>query len=497
MPTREELYKENQELKERLAYTESVLNLLLETTASQRDSIKQLTATVEKLTQTIDELKEKLGKNSQNSSKPPSSDGFKKPKSKSLRKRSGKKPGGQEGHEGANLAVTEEPDRTEHCLPSRCLTCPHRDQCAAEQKVIETRYKKDIVIKTETTAYERILIDDCPCSDDVLIGDFPEDIKAPVQYGKNIQALAVSLSTIGAVSLNRVHEILSGVFGIPISPGTIGTMVSRVSAAAAIPLVFIKQALIDSALVHFDETGTRVDGKLWWVHTSCNELFTYLTINRKRGAEGTIANGVFPRMKGIAAHDCWKPYWRIRDDIMHAICNAHILRELNGLIDNHPQQTWASKFQKLLLRMKKVKERAIARGKDKLSYYHLHKFDQEYDELIEIAYSENPEPENPPVKKGRKKRGKVLALIDRLRDYKEAVCLFIKDFMVPFDNNEAERAIRNVKTKTKVSGCFRTEDGAEDYLNIMSIVGTAKKHGHSGFDAIMYLINDTPELIYS
>ena len=180
---------------------------------------------------------------------------------------------------------------------------------------------------------------------------------------------------------------------------------------------------------------------------------------------------------------------------MHAICNAHILRELNGLIDNHPQQTWASKFQKLLLRMKKVKERAIARGKDKLSYYHLHKFDQEYDELIEIAYSENPEPENPPGKKGRKKRGKVLALIDRLRDYKEAVCLFIKDFMVPFDNNEAERAIRNVKTKTKVSGCFRTEDGAEDYLNIMSIVGTAKKHGHSGFDAIMYLINDTPELI--
>lgn len=179
------------------------------------------------------------------------------------------------------------------------------------------------------------------------------------------------------------------------------------------------------------------------------------------------------------------------------MCCAHLLRELNGVIENHPEQTWAPGFRDLLLGMKKVRDKALAKGKDEVSYYHLHKFDKKYDEIIKTAYAENPLPEETTKKRGRKKKSKVLNLISRLENYKASVCLFINNLCVPFDNNQAERDLRMIKVKTKVSGCFRSKEGAQEYLTIMSYIGTAHKHGINAFTAIKEALNGKADIIFA
>ena len=319
--------------------------------------------------------------------------------------------------------------------------------------------------------------------------------KATVQYGENLQALSVALNTVGAVSVKRTHEILSGVFNIPLATGTISNMVKRCVDAVSETVNRIKQKVADSSLGHFDETGTRVDKKLWWVHDASNCEFTYLDISPKRGYLGMEQCGVLPVFHGIAMHDCWASYWSY-EDCQHAVCCAHLLRELTGIAENHPEQKWASAFIGLLIKMKKVKDKAVEAGKETLSYYHYHKFDKRYDELIKQAREKNPLPVTAEKKRGRKKKGKILALVERFDNYKASVCLFIHNFMVPFDNNQAERDLRMIKVKTKVSGCFRSEEGARDYLKIMSYVGTAHKQGHNAYDAIRKAISGCPDFIF-
>ena len=360
------------------------VNSLTSTVDSLNATINAQTQLIAQLNQAIQELKEQLNKNSKNSSKPPSSDGFKKPAPKSLRKPSGKKAGGQNGHQALELPI-------------------------------------------------------CMLYGDTRRGAFPSDVKAAVQYGENLQSLAVALNTVGAVSIKRTHEILSRVFNIPIATGTISSMVKRCADSLSETVGKIKDKMIGSALGHFDETGTRVDKKLW--------------------------------------------------------C-AHLLRELTGIDENHSEQKWASAFIDLLLEMKKVKDKSVEKGKDFLSYYHYHKFDKKYDELIEQARKENPLPKTTEKKRGRKKKGKILALVERLANYKASVCLFIHNFNVPFDNNQAERDLRMIKVKTKVSGCFRTEEGARDYLKIMSYVGTAHKQGYNAYEAIKNAITGHPDFIF-
>ena len=172
------------------------------------------------------------------------------------------------------------------------------------------------------------------------------------------------------------------------------------------------------------------------------------------------------------------------------------MRELVGIDENHPGQKWTSAFIDLLLEMKKVKDKAVETGKESLSYYHCHKFDKKYDELIKLARQENPLPETTEKKRGWKKKGKILALVERLANYKASVCLFIHNFSVPFDNNQAERDLRMIKVKTKVSGCFRSEEGARDYLKIMSYVGTAHKQGYNAYEAIKNAISGHPDFIF-
>ena len=404
--------------------TLEMVQQLLEQNASLLRQNEILTATIAELNQTIQELKGQLNKNSKNSSKPPSSDGYKKPAPKSLRKPSGKKVGGQDGHQGIHLAVITAPDEIVKHMPSACKGCQHYQICKGTACIAQKRHVIDAVVTVNVTEHQALELPVCMLHGDTRTGAFPSDVKATVQYGENLQALSVALNTVGAVSIKRTHEILSGVFNIPIATGTVSSMVKRCADSLSETVGKIKDKMIGSALGHFDETGTRVDKKLWWVHCASNCEYTYLDISPKRGTAGMEQCGVLPEFKGIAMHDCWASYWNY-PDIQHAVCCAHLLRELTGIDENHPDQKWASAFIDLLLEMKKAKEKAVEKGKDSLSYYHYHKFDKKYDELIEQARKENPLSETTEKKRGRKKKGKILALAERLANYKASVCLYL------------------------------------------------------------------------
>lgn len=208
------------------------------------------------------------------------------------------------------------------------------------------------------------------------------------------------------------------------------------------------------------------------------------------------ASGVLPGFRGIAVHDCWKPYWSYVA-VTHAICCAHLLRELTGVSENHPEQLWADKMKKLLLYMKRARDTAVDADKENLSCQHLHCFDIVFDSIIDEARELNPIKEKQTSKRGRQPKGKLRALVERLAEYKGGVCLFTKNFLVPFDNNQTEIDVRMVKVKTKVSGCFRTKEGADSFAIIMSYIGAANKHGINSFVAIKKTLAGQSDFIFA
>ncbi|MEG0153395.1 MAG: IS66 family transposase [Cellulosilyticaceae bacterium] len=472
-------------------YTPDFIQRLFDKLDTLTTLVRDQTATINKLTETIAKqqeelflqreenakLREQLNKNSKNSSKPPSTDGFNKPQSKSLRKSSGKNQGAQKGHKGTSFSITKEPDTVINHIPKHCKGCELFGSCTS-CGIKGKRYEVDIVIETKVTLHQ-VLAYECPkFNHGIIAGTFPDYIKSTMQYGLNLQTLAVALNTVGMVSISRTHELLSDLFCIPISTGTIHKMVAECASKLTSVIEEVKNRLIASPIVHFDETGTRVDRKTCWVHNASNSHYTYLTVEYKRGHEGITSSGVLPNFEGIAVHDCWASYWKY-NHATHAVCCAHLLRELIGVIENHDEHVWAQDMLDLLLKMKEVRDKAVFMGKENLSYYYTLGFRKSYLSIIEKARKLNPIPEKIPGKRGRIGKGKIRSLIERLFDYEGAVCLFVKNFNVPFDNNQAERDVRMVKVKTKVSGCFRTKEGAQNFLTIMSYIGTAKKHGKS------------------
>ena len=400
------------------------------------EQLAQLNATVNTLNQTIKELQEQKNKNSKNSSKPPSSDGLKKgTKEKSLREPSGTKQGAQQGHSGTHMVITREPDTTQTLIPDACRNCPNWKSCKGTACVGETRYKVDIQVIQTLDAYESMEVK-CPKTNQTLKGTFPSDINDQIQYGESIASLIVTLNTVGAVSAKRTQEILGSLFDLPISTGTVLKMVSRFAAKVSSVVETIKEHMCNSAKAHFDETGTRVNGHTRWAHVASDELFTYLFFSHKRGHAGMTEMDVLPHFHGVAIHDYWASYWKF--DVLHAICCAHLLRELNGVIENHSEQTWVPRFKKLLWDMKKAKEAAMAMNLTSTDDHKVQYYDEEYDTIIKIAFAENPMGTKEVKKKGRPKKGNVLALIERLQKYKGEVCHFLKDFQIDFDNNQAK-----------------------------------------------------------
>lgn len=438
---------------------------------------------IAELKERIEELERRLHMNSSNSSVPPSQDGFKRPKNRSLRQPSGNKPGGQQGHKGSGLKLPHKADTIETCTPKECSNCPHASECVGH--TVERRYKIEAEIELKVHEYDQMEYV-CPLRDNSVIrGEFPKDITATKQYGNKLKALVIALNNEGAVSVNRIHDLLSALTSASVSTGFIHNTIKDFSASLDSPLEYIKGSLLASPILHGDETGLRANKALVWLHNASNNLFTYQDVSQKRGKAGIEEASVLPNYAGTLIHDCWRPYWTFIA-VRHGICLAHILRELKGILDNWPEQRWAKWLIDLFCEMKRVKERLLAKGVEKASRYYLQKFKSEWDLYIFSGKLHNPITY---AKDGvGEKRNKARCLVDRLEKYADAAWLFFRDFNVPFDNNQAERDVRPAKTKIKVSGCFRTLTGAKDFARIHSVLSTTKKHGQNIFTMILALL---------
>lgn len=449
---------------------------LLAQVASANAQIAVLTECIEDLLEQLD----KKNKNSRNSSKPPSSDGYSKPAPKSLKKSSGKKPGGQQGHKGSSMKILRKPDEIVPHYPAACLNCPNRALC--QMRVAERRYEEDILIRTHIVEHHQM---ECCCprqENKKLRGEFPAHIKATKQYGNNLIALASALSTVGMVSIDRIQKLLSNVFQISISTGTIQNRLRSLHELVKLPVKYIRHQVSQLPLLHCDETGLRVSKKLRWLHCMCGEGWVYYALHDKRGREAMEEIGIIPGYRGIMLHDCWKPYFTY-DKAEHALCCAHFLREL-VYADEVKHQKWAKPLEDLLYEMLNERKRLLELGKSCFSKEQTEVYSSRYDALVAQGLEANPLQERRKGQMGAPKKGEMRSLLERLRDRKHQILRFVEDWNVPFTNNTAEQAIRLYKVKEKVSGCFRTKQGAEEYADIMSYTNTAHKHGVGFFDAI-------------
>jgi len=419
------------------------------------------------------ELEGRANKDSSNSDKPPSSDPIHKPKPKSRRKRSGKKPGAQEGHKGHGIEIPDVPRGQAIHLPGQCESCPNRDICA-NSRLSEPRITVDIQI-TPVAAEHIVSTRICGHSGIEITGEFPSRAGGKVQYGPNLSALSVDPDIRGMVSYSRIAAMLKDIFSISLSAGTVYTMVSKAAGQLEGAYNSIKALLSEAAALGADETGQRVGGALAWMHVVCSDMPAWLYPHEKRGYDAILDAGVLGEFEGILSHDCYSPYFKLAK-VVHAICNAHIIREL---VYMHEQlgQEWAAKLIKLLLEMKDKKESLLEQGKTGVSDLVAEAFMEEYNAIVQEGINANPIPPRPPGKRGRIAKGKTRALLDRLHDRQDDICRFMTNFDAPFDNSAAERDIRVLKVKQKVSGGMRTEKGAKDFATLLSCLYTAKKQG--------------------
>jgi transposase len=468
------------ELSRRPSYAE--LEVLV---AVQASRISELEAVVA-------ELRARLDQNSSNSSKPPSSDGYAKPtaeKDRSLRRRSGRKPGGQSGHAGHRLERREDPDRAVVHPVERCESC-ERNLSGAPIVESQCRQVFDLPEMPALECVEHwIQKRRCECGY-LTSSSFPAGVTAPTCYGPRIRALGIYLVSYQHLPYERAAEILSDWAHAPISVGTLQAFVAQGAEGLDEFLEEIRRQLSGAEVAHFDETGGRIDGRLGWIHSASTETLTLLTAHRKRGVEAMDDAGVLPAFRGIAVHDGWAPY-RNFEDALHALCGAHHLRELIGVEEQG--QAWALGMSCLLLDIKDSVDRAKRIGRKRFLAKTLAELHASYRAVIALGYEENPGLVNRPDG-GQSKRTKAQNLLLRLDQREREVLRFAHDFRVPFDNNLSERDLRMIKLQQKISGCWRTTTGAERFLAIRSYLSTARKQGQRPIDVLGQLAAGRPWL---
>jgi transposase len=445
---------------------------------SGQERVKALEGLVDALQERITTLERQQAKDSHNSSLPPSSDRFVRPP-KSLRQKSGKKPGGQPGHRGHHLRQADTPDEV---LLHAVLCCEHCQQDLRTQKasVPERRQVMDLPVKRLWVTEHQVEEKQCPVCDHLTRARFPAPVLAPAQYGTGIQTLAIYLVEGQSVPYARASQLLQELLGVQLSAGSIATFVTTCHQQLAEVESSLKAALVQANVIHQDETGLRVGPTGWWVHVCSTDRLTHYAAHRSRGREALDAIGIASQFRGTSVHDGLKSYQSY--GFTQAWCNVHHLRELT-FVEEDLQQPWASKMKDLLLSMKTEVERAKALGQHELDALVLAPLLRRYDEILAEGYQTNPPP--PPPKKseqgkrtpGRPKQGPARNLLDRLSGGKWAVLRFLLDFAVPFDNNQAERDLRMIKVQQKVSGCFRTEEGVAMFCRIRSYLSTLRKQG--------------------
>jgi len=453
--------------------------------------VGELLQVISLLAQRVQELEDRLSKNSSNSSKPPSSDGMNQTKrTRSLRRSSGKKSGAQAGHPGHRLEMAEKPDVEKRYRVIRCSQC----QASLENTALERLEKRQeyelppIRLVVMEHQAEVKCCPECGCENQAA---FPEGIAQPTQYGPDFKALLVYLNQKQFIPVKRVLEVCADVLGQTVGEGTI-VEASHEAAQEVGPVnEQIKEHLIETEdPVHFDESSLRVEQKNQWVHSAGTERATYYHLDEKRGTVGVDNAGILPNRLGKSVHDDWSAYYTYTD-ADHVSCNAHHLREFAFLQERYPQ-AWEGEMVKLLLKIKQTVAETVAQGQSCLPPEQVLAFEKRYDKLVEEGLALNPAPEKPPGQRGRVKQTPPKNLLDRLHKHKAAVLAFMYDFKVPFDNNLAERDIRMVKLKQKISGCFRSADGAKTFCAIRGYLSTARKNGFSAFAALKLAMRGTP-----
>lgn len=416
------------------------------------------------------ELEERLNKNSKNSHMPPSKDSS---KIKAANKRTkGGKRGGQIGHQGFTLDKFEEVDEViEIEVPKNCI-CGHSLK-GLDINIFDTRQVVDIPVQKFTvTEYQRLSCV-CPGCNKIITGAYSPEVVAPVQYGENIQALSTLLNNEYKVPVRKISQLFEDIFGLRINESTICTINKRCYNLMADLEQHIISSISDCEVAHVDETGIMVNVKLLWMHVMCTEYYTYLRVHEKRGAEAF--DNLITEFEGHLVHDFFKSYYGLNKS-KHNACGAHISRELEALIEDNSK--WAGRLKTLLLELLH----------NSYNYNKTHKQEiiSQYDCILKQGIRQEPKAQRI-GKRGRESKSKGLNLIERLQKHKTSVLEYAFNPIIPFTNNQAERDLRHCKIKLKVSGCFRSLQGAIFYARIISGISTLRKNGVNIFESLQHL----------
>jgi len=452
-----------------------------------RTQIAALREQVQALLAEVQALKGQLAKDSHNSSKPPSSDGLAR-KPKSLRRKSGRNPGGQPGHPGHRVLLTQTPDEVVVHRPVRCRACQQAlpDDAPGWS---ERRQVHDLPPVRLRVTEHRLLHVRCPTCGETTAAAAPASVSAPRQYGPRVRAVATYLIQQQFVPYARTRELLADVFGVALAEGTLVNLVRQGAARLQGVAEEIKAALSRAPVLHHDETGLRVAGPdgagLQWTHVTSTKQLTYYARHAARGVTALEAIGILPGYTGVSVHDGWTSY-RHYQTCWHALCNAHHLRELT-FVEEELGQVWAGELKALLRAMHAAVEQARTAGATALEPATRDRFVARYEALLAAGVAQNPQPPPPPLsprRRGRRKQSPARNLLDRLWTYEHEVLAFLDDFAVPFDNNQAERDLRPVKIQQKISGTFRSEPGTDAFCILRSVLSTWRKQGQSGLAAL-------------
>ncbi len=459
---------------EEVVYLRQEKSLLQEQLAQRDELITQMQHELVLLREQVHALQEQLNKDSHNSHLPPSSDRFHR-QPKSLRKSSGKKPGGQAGHPGSTLMLSPTPDQVIVHAVEHCQYC-QRDLSEVESLAVERRQVLDLPPKRVVVIEHQAQQKWCPACHEISIAAFPDEVRAPVQYGAAFGAVGVYLVQQQLLPYERACEVMEDLLGPPMSVGTLAGLVERCAEQLEPVEQQIKAALSQVPVLHQDETGLYVAGQRQWMHVSSTEQLTHYAVHAKRGKEALDAIGILADFQGVSVHDGWRSYRQFL--CQHALCNVHHLRELLFLHEEQ-QQPWAGEMKELLLDIKAAVAQARMEERPRLHPLEVADWKAHYRALLAQGYQANPPPDPPTEagKKGRRKQSAARNLLDRLSKHQDAVLRFLDNFSVPFDNSLAERDIRMVKVQQKVSGCFRSPAGAVAFCRTRGYLSTLRKQG--------------------
>lgn len=455
--------------------------------AAHAAQIEAQTAQIEALSARVKQLENTPKKNSGNSSLPPSMDIGKKKRTKSLRKKGKKKQGGQPGHKATNPEMSANPDEVVKLPVNRCSECGENLEtvkaCGQDVRQLVDLPPSSFVT-TEYQAEQKV----CPGCQAVNKAVFPAGVDQKTQYGPRITALIVYLHSLQFIPFKRSAQLCEDIFGRRINESTQVSMVRRTADHLTGFIGELTEIMLSQEVLHGDESGIRVEGKSNWLHVLATETHTMYKAHMKRGAEGIEAMGVIQNYKGTLIHDFWASYTEYQCD--HGLCNQHHLRDLEYCREAEESET-AVKLSEYLLDLYKTVNKAKEEGRKSLTQQQLGYWNRKFDRIIAAGWEEHPLGPSS-GKRGRTKKSKIQNLLERFTNYPEWVLAFAYNFSVPFTNNIAEQAIRMCKVKTKISGSFRSIEGAQNFATIRSYISTMQKQGKSVFEALLNAVNGRP-----